>query len=97
MAFNIIKPEQVRHFRSLYKPIVPTIGEGNGDPYLIMERFAKEAEKGGWVKEDVDLMIEEMQSANYDHLLVMAIEFTRNSEKDINIYDEDYDEDYPDD
>jgi len=81
MTFNVITPKQVKHLKTLDKPIVPIVGN-DYDAYRIMERFANAAEKAGWVKEDIELVIDEMRSADYNHLLVVAIKFTCESEKD---------------
>ena len=81
MIFNIITPSQEKHLKSLPIPIVRHIGKGD-NAYAIIERFAKGARKAGWVKENIDLVLDEMKSDDYDHLLATALEFVRKSEDD---------------
>ena len=97
MKFNVINSEQAKQLKTLCKPIVPLVGYVNNDPNRIIKHFAEAAEKAGWVKENIDLVIDEMRSTDYNHLLVIAIGFTRESENDDKYDDDDDDDDYPDD
>lgn len=81
MKFNKITEEKAEHLHSLPVPIVPLVGQ-DGNAYSIMGRFARGAKKAGWVKENIDLVLEEMKSDDYDHLLATVLEFVRESEDD---------------
>jgi hypothetical protein len=94
MKFNVIHPEQENYLKTLPIPIVPRIGQDKNAFDLIF-RFAEAAKDAGWVKEDIDLVIEEMMSKKYHHLLIVCREFAKESEHDdrkgiINLRD-DYD------
>lgn len=81
MIFNIITPSQEKNLKTLPIPIVRHIREGD-NAYVIIERFARGARKAGWIKENIDLVLDEMKSDKYDHLLATALEFVRKSEDD---------------
>jgi len=81
MKFNKITEEKAEHLHSLPAPIVPLVGK-DGNAFAIMGRFAKGARKAGWIKENTDLVIAEMMSGDYDHLLGTAMEFVKESEDD---------------
>jgi len=83
MTFNKITPEQEIHLKTLPIPIVRQIGE-NVNAFAIMGRFVRGARKAGWVKENIDLVLDEMKSDDYDHLLATALEFVQESEDDDN-------------
>ena len=41
----------------------------NGNAFAIMGAFRLQARREGWSKEEIDLVLEEAKSGNYDHLL----------------------------
>jgi len=41
----------------------------NGNAFAILGTFRKQARKEGWSKEEIDQVIDEATSSNYDHLL----------------------------
>ena len=91
MKFNKITPEKAEHLKTLPTPIVPIVGQ-DGNAFGIMGRFSKSAKKMGWIKENIDLVLDEMKSGDYNHLLVVTMEFSQESEEDDGngIGDEDY-------
>lgn len=40
-----------------------------GNAYFLMAAWRKAAQEAGWTKEEIDAVITECQSSNYDHLL----------------------------
>jgi len=81
MKFNKITTEKSEHLRTLPTPIVPLVGQ-DGNAFGIMGRFSKAAKKAGWVKENIDLVLDEMKSGDYNHLLVVCMEFSQESVED---------------
>ena len=41
----------------------------DGNAYSIMAAFSKQAKKEGWEQEEIDEVLEEAQSSDYDYLL----------------------------
>jgi len=41
----------------------------NGNAFMIMGIFKLQAKKEGWTKQEIDLVMKEAKSSNYDHLL----------------------------
>ena len=41
----------------------------DGNAYIIMATFTKQAKKEGWSQDEIELVIEEAQSKDYDHLV----------------------------
>ena len=41
----------------------------DGNAYAIMGVFSRHARREGWTQEEIDLVLEEAQSGDYDHLL----------------------------
>lgn len=41
----------------------------NGNAFAIMGVFRRQAKKEGWTKQEIDLVITEAKSADYNHLL----------------------------
>jgi hypothetical protein len=79
--FNIITLEQEKHLKTLPMPIVPLKGlERNACGYSLIFQFEDAAKKAGWIKKDIDLVMEEMKSNKYHHLLIVCQEFTKESE-----------------
>lgn len=49
-------------------PILKLVGE-DGNAFSILGRWTRAARKAGWNKEDIDAVMKEAQSADYNHLL----------------------------
>lgn len=41
----------------------------NGNAFVLMGAFQRQAKKEGWTKEEVDSVLTEAKSGNYEHLL----------------------------
>lgn len=54
------------------KPKVKLIGE-NGNAWNIMGLCQRAAKKAGWTKEQIEAVMAEMKSGDYDHLLATAM------------------------
>jgi len=53
------------------KPSVKLLGR-DGNAFAIMGACSKAAKQAGWPKTQVDAVLEEMMSGDYDHLLAVA-------------------------
>ena len=60
----------------------------DGNAFSLMGAFKREARKQGWVKEDIDKVMEECQSGDYNHLLATL------SDNCVDPDEDDEDEDY---
>lgn len=45
----------------------------NGNAFAIMGVFQRQARKEGWTQEEIDLVLNEAKSGDYDHLLATII------------------------
>jgi hypothetical protein len=59
----------------------------DGNAYSIMGAFRRQARREGWSQEEINLVIEEAQSGDYDHLLATIVSYCEP------IYKEDENED----
>ncbi len=41
----------------------------NGNAFAVMGLFSRQARREGWTHEEIDLVLEEAKSGDYDHLL----------------------------
>lgn len=41
----------------------------DGNAYAVMGVFSRQARREGWTQEEIDLVLEEAKSGDYDHLL----------------------------
>lgn len=41
----------------------------NGNAFMIMGVFQKQARREGWTKEEIDFVLDEAKSSDYNHLL----------------------------
>ena len=53
---------------------VKLVGE-DGNAYAIMGRVSKAARKAGWTAEQVEILMTEMRSGDYNNLLATAMEY----------------------
>lgn len=49
--------------------------EINGNAFAIMGAFQQQARREGWTKEEIDLVLDEARSGDYDHLLQTIISY----------------------
>lgn len=59
----------------------------DGNAYSIMGAFRRQARREGWSQEEIDLVLEEAQSGDYNHLLATIISYCEP------IYEDDENED----
>lgn len=45
----------------------------DGNAFILMGAFRDQAEKEGWTEEEIDTVIEEAMSSDYNHLLATLI------------------------
>jgi len=48
----------------------------DGNAFSLMGAFQRNARKQGWSKEEIDVVIQECMSGDYNHLLVTLMEHT---------------------
>lgn len=76
----------------LVNKTVPTTLVGvNGNAFAIMGHFQREARRAGWTKEEIDLVLTEAKSSDYDHLLSTIMEYCDEPSDDSELDDEDGD------
>jgi len=51
------------------KKVVLDLTSINGNAYSLMANFRKQAQREKWTKEEIDFVLSEAKSGNYDHLL----------------------------
>lgn len=56
------------------KPVVKLIGE-DGNAYAIMGACQRAAKRAGWAPEKIAAMLKDMMSSDYDHLLLVAMDY----------------------
>lgn len=54
----------------------------DSNAFAIMGAFRKQARSEGWMKEDIDAVLAEMQNGDYDHLLQTLMAHTEMPEQD---------------
>lgn len=59
-----------------YGSLDTTLVGTNGNAFSIIAHFMTNAKRAGWEKEDIDFVVEEAQSKDYDHLLNTISKFT---------------------
>lgn len=47
----------------------------DGNAYIIMAQFKRQATKEGWSKDEIDLVLQEAQSKDYNHLLSTILDY----------------------
>ncbi|REE80690.1 hypothetical protein BX611_2342 [Lutibacter oceani] len=61
----------------------------NGNAFAIMGVFKRQAKREGWTQEEIDTVLKEAKSGDYDHLLATIVNHCEALEDD-NINTEDY-------
>lgn len=54
----------------------------DGNAYALMGAFQKQARREGWTKEEIEEVLTECKSSDYDHLLVTLMEHTHTDEEE---------------
>lgn len=66
----------------------------DGNAYSIMGNFSKQAKREGWTKEEIDKVLTECQSGDYDHLIITMLEYTNVDEFELEEDDDEEDGDF---
>jgi hypothetical protein len=61
----------------------------DGNAFFILGKFSKEARRQGWSKEEIDKVLDEARSGDYNHLLATIMEHVEEP------FDEEDDEESP--
>ena len=56
------------------KPTVRLTGE-DGNAFSVMAKCKRSAQRAGWSKDQIDNVVNEMMSGDYDHLLQTAMKY----------------------
>ncbi len=48
----------------------------NGNAFSVMQAFRQQAKQEGWTKEEIDEVLKEAMSGDYDHLLQTIISYS---------------------
>lgn len=54
----------------------------DGNAYAVMGVFSRQARREGWTQEEIDLVLEEAQSGDYDHLLSTIMTYCEPKDED---------------
>lgn len=52
----------------------------DGNAFALMRAFRQQARKEGWTKEEIDEVLEECKSGDYNHLLCTLMEYCQSPE-----------------
>lgn len=61
------------------KVIMRLVGE-DGNAFAIMGNFANAARRAGWSQEEINVVLNEAKSSDYNHLLATIMEHVEDSE-----------------
>ncbi|QTE23319.1 hypothetical protein [Polaribacter cellanae] len=62
----------------------------NGNAFMIMGVFQRQARKEGWTQEEIDLVLEEAKSKDYNHLLATISNHCEVIDESFKTSDDDY-------
>ena len=62
----------------------------NGNAFMIMGVFQRQAKKEGWSQQEIDLVLEEAKSSDYNHLLATISNHCEVEEEPFNSENNDY-------
>ncbi len=54
----------------------------DGNAYAIMGTFSRQARREGWTEQEIELVLEEAKSGNYDHLLSTIMVYCEPKDKE---------------
>lgn len=54
----------------------------DGNAYTILAMFKRQAQKQGWSEKEIDLVLEEAQSKDYNHLLSTILDYCQVEDMD---------------
>lgn len=49
----------------------------NGNAFVLMGAFQKQARKEGWTQAEIDVVLDDCKSGDYDHLLCVLMDHTK--------------------
>lgn len=61
---------------TLNKKVKMTLVGLDGNAFALMGAFSKEAHRQGWSKEEIDRVLHECMSSDYNHLLMTLLKYT---------------------
>ena len=62
----------------------------NGNAFMIMAVFQRQARREGWTKKEIDLVLKEAKSSDYNHLLATISNHCEVIDEPINPKENDY-------
>ncbi len=71
---NSNQKEQETENKKVNKTVQLDLLKTDGNAFSIMGAFRRQAEKEGWTKEEIDRVLTEAQSKDYNHLLATIME-----------------------
>lgn len=75
MAFNT-DSEVLRRLQTDQRKVDLNLVGLDGNAFVLMGTFSKTAKRQGWSEEEVEAVLAECKSSDYDHLLGVLMEFT---------------------
>lgn len=60
----------------------------NGNAFSILGAFQKQARKEGWTQEEINLVLDEAKSSDYDHLIRTIVDHCEDFDEDDDEVDE---------
>lgn len=64
----------------------------DGNAFALMGAFQRQARREGWTKEEIDAVIKECMSGDYNHLLTTLMDVCEDPDEDDGDFDEDEDD-----
>ena len=62
----------------------------NGNAFMIMGVFQRQARKEGWTQDEIDTVLDEAKSSDYNHLLATISNHCEVQDEPFNTDDDDY-------
>lgn len=78
-------------------PVIFDLTSVDGNAFSLMGHWQKAARKAGWPKDEIDIVLEECKSGDYDHLVATLLEVSASEEPEedescgMGLHDEDDD------
>ena len=64
------------------KKVKLALEECNGNAFVLLGRFGKEAKRQGWTDAEMAKVTEEAKSGNYDHLLQTLLDYVESPDSE---------------
>ena len=65
----------------------------DGNAFSLMGAFQKQARREGWTKEEIESVLDDARSSDYNHLLQVLVSYCETPEDEDSYWDEEDDED----